>query len=136
MNGAAPLVARLAGAAVTLFMLGTIGFDQSAPNPGGQAIAADGIMSALALGGGGKRLYEVRCGMCHVAQMGPGTLTLGRKRGKEHALLTERTDLRADYVKLVVRTGLNSMPALTRVEVTDTELDQIAAYLSRTNLSR
>jgi hypothetical protein len=45
-------------------------------------------------------------------------------------LLAERADLRADYVRAIVRQGLNSMPALTRVEVNDTDLDVIANYLS------
>jgi mono/diheme cytochrome c family protein len=55
---------------------------------------------------------------------------LGRRLGPDRALLAQRTDLHADYVRTVVRAGLNSMPALTRVEVTDVELDAIASYLS------
>jgi mono/diheme cytochrome c family protein len=49
----------------------------------------------------------------------------------ETALLTNRTDLTADYVKAVVRNGKMAMPRLSRVEVTDAELDAIAAYLAK-----
>ncbi len=56
---------------------------------------------------------------------------LSRRRGKDKSLLAERGDLTVPYVRTVVRRGLNSMPAITRVEVTDPELDAIAAYLTR-----
>ena len=79
---------------------------------------------------GGERLFYGRCGYCHV-EGGTGTLMLARRLGADRSLLARRTDLQAAYVKGVVRGGLNSMPKLTRVEVTDGELDQIAAYLTR-----
>lgn len=75
-------------------------------------------------------LFQGHCGYCHLPG-GTGALQLGHRLGKEHALLAERTDLSADYVRHVVRSGLNSMPPLSRVEVTDAELDRIAAYLAR-----
>ncbi len=77
----------------------------------------------------GETLFLARCGLCHL-ERGTGTIMLGRRLGADHALLAERTDLRADYVRAIVRHGFNSMPALTRVEVNDTELDAIASYLS------
>ena len=46
-------------------------------------------------------------------------------------LLANRDDLTADYVKSVVRMGKNAMPRQTRVDVTDAELDKIAAYLGK-----
>ena len=49
----------------------------------------------------------------------------------EKGLLANRTDLTADYVKSVVRMGKVAMPRLTRVDVTDAELDAIAAYLAK-----
>jgi mono/diheme cytochrome c family protein len=75
-------------------------------------------------------VYLAKCQYCHT-EMGPGTITLARRVGKEHALLATRTDLNAEYVKIIVRRGLNTMPAINRVEVSDAELEQIAAYLSR-----
>jgi cytochrome c5 len=80
-------------------------------------------------------VYLAKCQYCHT-EMGPGTITLARRVGKEHALLAARTDLNAQYVKIIVRRGLNTMPAINRVEVSDAELEQIAAYLSRPRSER
>ena len=49
----------------------------------------------------------------------------------EKALLANRTDLTQDYIKIVVRRGKLAMPSLTRVEVTDAELDAIARFLGK-----
>jgi mono/diheme cytochrome c family protein len=93
---------------------------QSARPPGG---------SAAAIGADGHALFLEHCGICHL-QGGTGTFMLGRRLGKQHALLADRTDLQIAYVKAIVRNGLNSMPALTRVEITDQELDAVAEYLA------
>jgi hypothetical protein len=63
--------------------------------------------------------------------MGPGTIMLGRRLGPEHALLAERTDLDPDYVKHVVREGIGGMPPQTRVDLTNVQLDAVAAWLTR-----
>jgi mono/diheme cytochrome c family protein len=77
----------------------------------------------------GKDLFHNRCGLCHL-QGGTGTFMLGRRLGPDNALLEARKNLRADYVEAIVRNGLMSMPRFTRVELTDSELKQIATYLS------
>jgi len=46
-------------------------------------------------------------------------------------LLTNRKDLTVDFIKMVVRRGKLAMPRLTRVDVTDAELDAIAHYLGK-----
>jgi Cytochrome C oxidase, cbb3-type, subunit III len=69
------------------------------------------------------------CGYCHL-QGGTGTLMMSRRLGEAKGLLTERGDLAGDYIRFVVRHGLLSMPALTRVEVTDAELDGIVRFLT------
>ncbi len=79
---------------------------------------------------GGERLFYARCGYCH-AQGGTGTMMLARRLGQDRSLLASRSDLQTAYIKGIVRRGLNSMPPLTRVEVTNPELDQIAAFLTR-----
>lgn len=84
---------------------------------------------AAAAASPGEALFLARCGLCHL-ERGTGTIMLGRRLGPDHALLAERTDLRAEYVRAIVRAGVNSMPALTRVEVDDADLDAIASYLS------
>ena len=82
---------------------------------------------------GGQQLFTLKCGPCHAAG-GTGSLMLERRLGRERALLAERTDLPPVYVSVIVRSGLRSMPALTRVEVTDAQLDAITAYLVRPRL--
>jgi hypothetical protein len=56
---------------------------------------------------------------------------LGRRLGKDRALLESRSDLTSEYVKKITRVGLNSMPPHTRIEVPDSELDLIAAFITR-----
>lgn len=83
----------------------------------------------------GKALFQARCGYCHLAG-GTGTLMLGRRLGKDKALLAARTDLSVAYIKKITRVGINSMPPHTRIEVPDSELDLIAAYLTRPESER
>ena len=78
----------------------------------------------------GEKLFRACCGYYHL-EGGTGTYMLGRRLGKDRALLAERTDLTPDYVKKIVRVGLNSMPPHTRIEVPDAELDLIAAFIAR-----
>ena len=78
----------------------------------------------------GKALFQARCGYCHLVG-GTGALMLGRRLGKDKALLATRTDLSVEYIKKITRVGINSMPPHTRIEVPDSELDLIAAYLTR-----
>jgi mono/diheme cytochrome c family protein len=78
----------------------------------------------------GERLFATRCALCHVG-FAPGTIMLGRRLGPERALLAQRNDLSADYVRQVVRHGLLSMPPFTRVDLSDADLAQLSAYLTR-----
>ena len=47
--------------------------------------------------------------------------------------LKKLNDFNGDYIRTVVRQGLNAMPSETRAEVTDAELDAIVRYLTRNN---
>lgn len=78
----------------------------------------------------GERLFGRECAFCHVGKS-TGAMMLGRRLGKEKAELHKRADLDPDYVKAVVRNGLMNMPPLSRVELTDAELNAIAAWLAR-----
>jgi mono/diheme cytochrome c family protein len=78
----------------------------------------------------GSKLFHARCGYCHLAG-GTGTIMLGRRLGKDRALLENRTDLTAEYIKKITRVGINGMPPHTRIEVPDSELDLITVYLTR-----
>jgi mono/diheme cytochrome c family protein len=89
----------------------------------------------LAGGRDGAALFSNLCGACHLAG-GMGTNLLTKQRvmlgePPENGLLANRRDLTQTYVKIVVRRGRMAMPSLTRVEVTDAELDAIAAYLGK-----
>ena len=89
----------------------------------------------LAGGKDGEILFSNRCGACHLAGgMGTNLLTkqrLAAGQPPESGLLANRTDLTQRYIKLVVRSGKMAMPRLTRVEVTDAELDAIARFLGK-----
>lgn len=78
----------------------------------------------------GERLYGRECAFCHAGN-NTGTIMLGLRMDKAKAELHKRDDLNADYVKAVVRNGIVNMPPFSKVELTDEELDKIAAYLAR-----
>ncbi|WP_068074754.1 c-type cytochrome [Novosphingobium lentum] len=105
------------------------------PPPPYQMRAVAPAGDRLAAGGDGKALFEVHCGYCHLAGgMGTNLLTKQRMAAgqpPETALLANRTDLTADYVKSVARMGKNAMPPQTRVDITNPELDAVAAYLGK-----
>ena len=77
--------------------------------------------------------FQNYCAVCHGAgSEKPGTRALRAKYGTRlPALLEERTDLAPQYVKLIVRQGVSVMPPVRKTELSDADLDAIAAYLSR-----
>ena len=89
----------------------------------------------------GRASYEYWCAPCHGPGIGnngaqhlPGTDALRVKyRGALPALLTERTDMAPDLVKTYVRQGITVMPFFRKTEIDDTQLEAIAAYLTRNN---
>ena len=76
---------------------------------------------------GGEKLYVEHCAMCH-GPNGMGTGLLGRR--VEPALLEQRDNLNAQYVIMAARRGIGNMPPITRGEVSDADLKQIADYLA------
>lgn len=79
--------------------------------------------------------YQRYCSACHGEGVGrPGTLALQAKyKGALPALLEKRTDLTTALVKMYVRNGITVMPTFRKTEISDAELDAIAAYLTRNN---
>ncbi|HTW22789.1 MAG TPA: cytochrome c [Candidatus Baltobacteraceae bacterium] len=79
--------------------------------------------------------YQDYCSMCHGPGPGePGTMALQAKyKGAEPALLADRTDLTAALIKTYVRNGISIMPIFRKTEISDADLDAIAAYLTRNN---
>ena len=96
----------------------------------GSAVAADEATVEL-----GKLTYERWCAICHAPGL-PGAMALEAKyNGSKPALLDERTDLAPAVTKVVVRKGVSIMPFFRKTEVSDKELDALAAYLARNNKS-
>jgi mono/diheme cytochrome c family protein len=91
----------------------------------------------------GREVFQQRCTACHAAipkdGIGPpympamaGTQALqARYKGAKPAELEQRTDLTADFVKAIVRGGLNSMPFFRPTELGDDDLSALGAYLTR-----
>jgi mono/diheme cytochrome c family protein len=77
--------------------------------------------------------FQMSCAVCHGSGQGkPGTRALAAKyKGTIPALLEERSDLEASYIKQVVRQGLYVMPFFRKTELSDADLDAIAVYLTR-----
>ena len=81
----------------------------------------------------GKKIFDTQCTYCHApGDEHPGTMQLRVTRGEDFAVLEQRADLTPDYVKYIVRNGLNGMAPFTPTTITDAELDQLAAYLAKT----
>jgi mono/diheme cytochrome c family protein len=86
----------------------------------------------------GRIVFEQYCTPCHGdgrgddgAPMLPGTHALHLKyRGERPGLLEERTDLPAEAIRVFVRNGVASMPPFRKTEVTDEDIEAIAAYLA------
>jgi (+)-pinoresinol hydroxylase len=81
----------------------------------------------------GKATFDKWCGICHNdGRYMAGTNGLKAKyKGEKTPLLERRTDLPALLVKTMVRSGVNSMPPFRKTEITDAELEDLAAYLAR-----
>ncbi len=76
---------------------------------------------------GGEKLFLEHCAMCHGAN-GMGTGLLGRRI--DVPLLEKRKGLGAKYVITAARNGIGNMPAITRGELRDADLQAIADYLA------
>lgn len=92
----------------------------------------------------GKQVYDALCLACHdeiPEQIDPqgmppmtGTQALQiRYQGELPAVLDQRTDLTPGYVRTIVRQGSNVMAAFRPTEISDEDLEAVAAYLSHNN---
>jgi mono/diheme cytochrome c family protein len=81
----------------------------------------------------GHAIFDKWCAPCHgPGGDKPGTIALAALyKGSKPALLEERTDLTPELVKHFVRTGVTIMPFFRKTEISDAELDALAAYLAR-----
>ena len=91
----------------------------------------------------GKVKYQHTCSPCHGSGPGddgrpqlPGTTALQLKyKGTMPAVLEARTDLTAIVLRGFVRGGSWSMPPFRKTELSDAEIDDIAAYLATSSKS-
>ncbi|MEM9570401.1 MAG: cytochrome c [Pseudomonadota bacterium] len=87
----------------------------------------------------GQQVYDQWCAICHADGVGmAGTDSLKRTYMMAgitdmSPILTERTDLTPEYIELVVRQGIKSMPYFRKTEVSDEDLALIGAYLAQNN---
>ena len=58
-------------------------------------------------------------------------MQLGRTRGKDKALLTERTDLAPEYIEYIVRHGLKSMPPFAPGDLDEAKFKALIAFLTK-----
>jgi mono/diheme cytochrome c family protein len=79
----------------------------------------------------GKEVFAQYCSQCHGPGDAPGTVQLGRTRGKDKALLAERSDLAPEYIEYIVRHGLKSMPPFAPSDLDDARLKALVEYLTR-----
>ena len=85
----------------------------------------------------GKVVFERVCAPCHGkgpgtdgARMLPGSAALAaRYQGKLSPYLEDRSDLTADALKAFVRRGIGAMPMFRKTEISDSQIEAVAAYL-------
>ena len=98
-------------------------------------IALSVIVAGMAAANGaepkGREVFEHYCSDCHGPGDAPATVQLGRTRGKDKALLTERTDLQPEYIEFIVRHGLKSMPPFAPADLDAAKLKALVAYLAK-----
>ena len=90
----------------------------------------------------GKAKFDHSCAPCHAKgpgddgrEMLPGTYALSLKyQGTTvPAALEDRTDLTPEAITVFVRMGTWSMPPFRKTELSDDEINAIAAYLAETS---
>jgi mono/diheme cytochrome c family protein len=81
----------------------------------------------------GRQVFTYWCAPCHGGGPGhPGTEALAAKyKGSVPAELEKRMDLPPSLIRQLVRNGISVMPIFRKTEVSDADLDDIVAYLSR-----
>jgi len=82
----------------------------------------------------GAAVFNNWCSACHSRgpQNAPGTASLQAKyQGSVPAALEDRRDLTPDLVRFFVRNGVAMMAPLRKTEVSDADLDALAAYLTQ-----
>ncbi len=123
-----------AGALGCAVLAGSALAQQALPIPPLQhAVPSDGLNAAQMRG---QDVFRTTCEHCHGPGRGmPGTSSLAVKYQDTApaipALIEERTDLTPELVEFFVRNGSGAMAPYRKTEVSDDQLADLAAYLSR-----
>jgi len=98
------------------------------------------LLAALASGaraqepgaGRGNEVFQGWCAPCHApGPRHPGTQALeALYKGAKPAALEQRTDLVPELTRAFVRTGVSVMPPFRKTEISDADLEALAAYLA------
>jgi mono/diheme cytochrome c family protein len=88
--------------------------------------------SAQASAERGKEVFSYWCAPCHSpGPRFPGTQALEvLYKGAKPAALEQRTDLTPELTRAFVRSGVSVMPPFRKTEISDADLEALAAYLA------
>ena len=80
----------------------------------------------------GNDVFQNWCAPCHApGARHPGTQALeALYKGAKPAALEQRTDLLPELTRAFVRTGVSVMPPFRKTEISDADLEALAAYLA------
>jgi Cytochrome c, mono- and diheme variants len=80
----------------------------------------------------GNQVFQHWCAPCHApGPRHPGTQALEvLYKGSKPAALEQRTDLLPEVTKVFVRNGVSMMAPFRKTEISDADLDALAAYLA------
>ncbi len=80
----------------------------------------------------GSEVFQNWCAACHApGPRHPGTQALeALYKGAKPAALEQRTDLVPELTRSFVRTGVSVMPPFRKTEISDADLEALAAYLA------
>jgi (+)-pinoresinol hydroxylase len=80
----------------------------------------------------GNEVFQYWCAPCHApGARHPGTQALDALyQGAKPAALEQRTDLLPELTRAFVRTGVSVMPPFRKTEISDADLEALAAYLA------
>jgi mono/diheme cytochrome c family protein len=123
----------IALSSITLLILGMAACDSS-DSPAVDAF--DAMVETSLDPAVGEQKYQLFCAGCHDPGDGhPGTMKLALLKGEDQSVLLERTDLNAEYIRFVVRDGMQEMAPFRPTDINDSELDSLIAFILSNNNS-
>ena len=66
-----------------------------------------------------------------IPEIAPTAALAAKYQGAVPAALSERTDMAPAFIEVMVRQGISMMPFFRPTEISDADLDALAAYLTR-----